>query len=322
MKKLSISLFAVLMFLFCSLQAMAQNNAPSWSAWVQVLRVDALKDGIKPELFDSVFGAMPGPSASVLKYYHTQPEGRMTFAEYRQTRANKPRIQMGRQELIKNKALLNGISKTYGVDPCFILALWGLETDYGRFMGNFPVPQSLATLAYASKRPEFFRRELLESLHILQEGHVSLANFKGEWAGASGHPQFLPSSWYKYAVDYNEDGRKDIWNTLPDALASIANYLSKNSWQLGQPWAMEVTLPDHFDSTLLGKTVVKSVGAWRNLGVKGVSLPPDSLLASIIQQDGDSAFMIFHNFRVLQTWNDSNYYVGTVGYLSDQICVK
>ena len=244
--------------------------------------------------------------------------------EYRQTRADQARIRLGRQEYQKNQTLLNQISKSYGVDSCFVVALWGLETDYGHFMGNFSVPQSLATLAYDSNRKAFFRHELIEALHILQDGQVSLQNFKGEWAGASGHPQFLPTSWYKYAVDFKGDGRKDIWKTLPDALASIANYLAKNGWQAGQPWGVEVTLPADFDSALIGKTVVKPVSAWRSLGVRissdSAAAISDQLPASIIQLNGGPALMVFNNFRALQTWNDSNYYVSTVGYLADQIC--
>lgn len=319
MKRLWIVWFMAIISILYAFSAMAQQQ--SWSAWVQQLRTQAIQDGIQPQVFDQVFSAIPGPSSKVLHYYNSQPERRLSFTEYRQTRANKSRIQMGRSEYQKDKSLLSGISKTYGVDPTFILALWGLETDYGRFMGTFSVPQSLATLAYASNRQAFFRHELLEALHIIQDHQVSMANFKGEWAGASGHPQFLPTSWYKYAVDYDGDGRKDIWKSLPDALASIANYLAKNGWELGQPWAVEVSLPSSFDSGLIGKTIVKPVSAWRSLGVRmnNQSWPNNQLPASIIQLNGGPTLMVFHNFRVLQTWNDSNYYVSTVGYLADQI---
>ncbi len=315
--------FLIAMISVCyGLLAIAQPDQQSWTDWVMQFRVEAVNEGIKPELFDQVFNTIPGPNATVMRLYNTQPEGRLTFIQYRQTRANKTRIQMGRQEYQKNRALLIGISKKYGVDPGFILALWGLETDYGHFMGNFSVPSSLATLAYSSNRKSFFRHELLGALHILQEGQVSLQNFKGEWAGASGHPQFLPSSWYKYAVDYDGDGRKDIWKSLPDAFASIANYLSKNGWQLGQPWAVEVTLPADFNSALISKTITKPVSAWKSLGVQINQHPAnlsDQLAASIIQLNGGPALMVFNNFRALQSWNDSNYYVSTVGYLSDQI---
>lgn len=321
MQRLGMRMLIAMMAIFYALCALAQPSALSWPAWVQQLRADAIQDGIQPAVFDQVFNAIPSPNNKVLSYYRTQPERRITFLEYRQTRANNSRIQMGRREYQKNQSLLLGIQRTYGVDPAFVLAFWGLETDYGHFMGNFSVPQSLATLAYASDRPSFFRHELLKALHILQDNQVTLANFKGEWAGASGHPQFLPSSWYRYAVDYDQDGRKDIWKSLPDALASIANYLAKNGWQLGQPWAVEVSLPADFDPGLIGKTIVKPVSAWRDLGVRvnNQPWPAAQLPASIIQFNGGPALMVFNNFRVLQTWNESNYYVATVGYLADQI---
>jgi membrane-bound lytic murein transglycosylase B len=322
MKRFHQKVFLAFLFIFYSFSVMAQAEE-SWSEWVRQLRVEAVADGIRPQVFDEVFSNISGPNPKVLRLYNTQPEGRLTFLAYRRTRADKARIQLGIQEYHKNQALLNAIGRKFGVDPCFILSLWGLETDYGHFMGNFSVPHSLATLAYESRRKAFFRNELLKALHIIQDGHVSVENFKGEWAGASGHPQFLPSSWYKYAVDYDGDGRKDIWKSLPDALASIANYLAKNGWQAGQPWAVEVTLPAGFDSSLIGKTVVKPVSAWRNLGVQinHKSWPVGDMAASIIQPGSDGpVLMVFHNFRTLQTWNDSNYYISTVGYLADQIC--
>ncbi|WP_426741320.1 lytic murein transglycosylase, partial [Pseudomonas aeruginosa] len=135
-------------------------------------------------------------------------------------------------------------------------------------MGNFPVINALATLAYDSNRKDFFRKELFLALHILKGGHVSLADFKGEWAGASGQPQFLPSSWVKYAVDYDGDGRKDIWKSKPDVFASIANYMKQNGWQAGEPWAIQVKLPAKFDMKLEGKGIVKPVSEWNALGVR------------------------------------------------------
>jgi membrane-bound lytic murein transglycosylase B len=323
MKRFSLRLFFGVLFIFHAFCAVAQQDQ-SWPVWVQQMRAEAIADGIKPQIFDQVFSTIPGPNAKVLKYYNTQPEHRITFLAYRQSRADQARIQLGRQEYRKHEELLTAIGRKYGVDSCFIIALWGLETDYGHIMGNFSVPNSLATLAYASNRKAFFRNELLKALHIIQEGQISLANFKGEWAGASGHPQFLPSSWYKYAVDYEGNGRKDIWNSLPDGLASIANYLAKNGWQSGQPWAVEVTLPAEFDASLMGKTIVKPVSEWRRLGVQihsASSKPVGDMEASIIQPGKDGpVLMTFHNFRTLQSWNDSNYYVSTVGYLADQIC--
>ncbi len=312
---------------FAQPQGEPTENKMSWSAWVHQLRHEAIKSGIRPDFFDQIFSRIPEPSPKVLHYYHTQPERRITFLEYRHSRADSKRIELGRQEFAKHHALLNKITHVYGVDPCFITALWGLETDYGHFMGSFPVIPSLATLAYDSKRPAFFRKELIEALRMVQDGQVRLEDFKGEWAGASGHPQFLPSSWYKYAVDFEGHGHKDIWKSIPDALASIANYLAKNGWRRDEPWADQVNLPAGFDQALIGKAIIKPVGEWRKLGVHvhgNKPWPNDQLPASIIQvgnpSEGGITLMMMPNFRVLQTWNDSNYYISTVGYLADQIC--
>jgi lytic murein transglycosylase len=203
-----------------------------------------------------------------------------------------------------------------------MMSLWGLETSYGHYKGRFSVIQSLATLAYDSRRSTFFRRELILALHILNQGHIDLPNFKGEWAGGSGHPQFIPSSWHHYAVDYNGDGQKDIWNNMPDAFASIANYLKKNGWKRNGRWAIEVVLPRHFDSHLLSRKVVKPAWKWKALGVKGISrqVPDTNINASVIYPDGGPALMVFNNFNVIMRWNRSIYYAGTVGYIAERIC--
>ncbi len=318
---LLVFLFFSIFYLFVA-SAEEYENQESWSNWVKELRVEAINKGIQPTLFDHVFSTIPGPSAKVLRLYNTQPEGRLTFWEYRSTRANAARIEKGHQEFEKHRTMLDKIGHDYGVDPCVILSLWGLETDYGSFMGTFPVIQSLATLAYASQRKAFFKSELILALQIVQEGQISLEDFKGEWAGASGHPQFMPSSWFRYAVDYEGNGHKDIWHSLPDSFASIANYLSKNGWAPGQPWDLEVTLPSNFDSNLLGKKTIKTVSEWRSLGIQlaNGTWPKENLPASIIQINSGPTLMIFNNFRALQTWNGSSYYVPTVGYLADHIC--
>ena len=189
-------------------------------------------------------------------------------------------------------------------------------------LGSFPVIKSLATLASNPRRADFFRKELLLALHILQEGHVAPDKFKGEWAGASGQPQFLPSSWHNYAVDYDQDGRKNIWTSLPDAFASIANYLLQNGWQMDQPWALEVKLPRQFDKTLLGKKTQKPVAKWLALGVriKGDKTAPPELMASIIEPYGGPHLLVFKNFRVIMRYNNSHFYAGTIGFMADKIC--
>lgn len=290
---------------------------------MQEIRQEAIHQGIRPDTVDAAFQGMDVPNWKVLNYDRTQPEKRITFQQYRNTRADSYRISLGKKELRKHQGLLSKIAQRYGVNECFIVSLWGLETSYGHFMGNFPVIHSLATLAYDGRRSALFRKELFLALHILNDKHVKLKYFKGEWAGASGHPQFLPSSWHDYAVDYDGDGYKDIWKSLPDAFASIANYLDKNGWRRDEPWAIPVAIPENFDKDLMSLDVRKTIKQWERLGVSaqdGEQLPNNNYQASIIQPYGGPVLMVFNNFNVIMNWNHSTYYAGTVGYMAEKIC--
>lgn len=310
--------FSILLFL-----PILSFASQSWSTFVADVRKEALEQGIRPAVFDSAFADIHEPSRQVKGLSGSQPEHRLTYQKYLSSRVDSYRITVGRSQYKKNKELADTIGLSYGVDPCFMMAFWGMETSYGSYMGSFPVIKSLATLAYDSKRQAFFRKELFLALHILNDGHVSLADFKGEWAGASGQPQFLPSSWVKYAVDYDGDGRKDIWRSKPDVFASIANYMKINGWHTNEPWAVFVTLPPHFDMSLEGKTIVKPVSEWAAMGVKrsdGSPLPYPHLNASIVQPHGGPVFLIYPNYRMILKYNNSIYYAGAIGYLADKIC--
>ena len=297
----------------------------SWPTYVAELRKEALAEGIRPAIFDSAFADIHEPSRQVKGLSKSQPEHRITYQKYLSSRVDASRISVGRSQYKKNQDLANKIGRDYEIDPCFMMAFWGMETSYGSYMGNFPVIKSLATLAYDSKRQAFFHQELLLALHILNDGHVSLQDFKGEWAGASGQPQFLPSSWVKYAVDYDGDGHKDIWRSKPDVFASIANYMHINGWHAGEPWAVMVTLPAHFDRALQGKAIIKPVSEWAALGVRrtdGSALPYPTLNASIVQPIGGPVFLAYPNYRMILRYNNSIYYAGAVGYLADKICSR
>lgn len=307
--------------LYNSLHAGSQN----WTQWLAQVRQEALSQGISSEVFDEAFAGMQEPSRKVKGLAHSQPEHRITFAKYRASRVDNYRITVGRREFERNRALLEKIGQEYGVDPCFITSFWGMESSYGTYMGNFPVIKSLATLAYESNRKEFFRKELFLALHILNDGHVSLDHFKGEWAGASGQPQFLPSSWLKYAVDYDGDGHKNIWDSKPDVFASIANYMKKNGWRANEPWAVLVKLPPNFDMKLEGKSIIKPVSEWKAMGVRaenGQPLPFEHLEASIVKPLGGPVFLIYPNYRMILRYNNSIYYAGAIGYLADKICKR
>lgn len=296
----------------------------NWNQWLAALKKEAIEQhGIPAPLVEKALAGMKEPNHQIKHFMRSQPEQRLTFLKYRNTRADKNRIAIGRREYKKNKQLLEEVAAKFGVNPCFIVAFWGMETSYGTYMGNFPVIKALATLAYESKRKEFFRKEFFTALRILNEGHVTLADFKGEWAGASGQSQFLPSSWVKYAVDYDGDGKKDIWKSKPDVFASIANYMKQNGWQTDEPWAIQVKLPREFDMKLEGKNNIRPVGEWSRLGVvteSGQSLPYQNLQASIIQPLGGPTFLAFPNYKMILRYNNSTYYAGAIGYIADQIC--
>lgn len=321
MNKWAISLVTVSMILF-NQAALAKDN---WHDWVSNVREEALGQGISPNVFDRAFAQIPEPSRRVKGLSKHQPEHRLTYTKYRNTRASKYKIMIGQKRYKENQALLEQIGKQYGVDPCFITSFWGMETSYGSYMGNFPVIKSLATLAYDSNRKEFFRKQLFLALRILNDGHVSLEDYKGEWAGASGQPQFLPSSFVNYAVDYNGDGRKDIWKTKSDVFASIANYMIKHGWKTGQPWGIKVTLPAGFDDKLEGLDVKKPVSEWVRMGVRaknGQALPLQDIEASIVKPYGGPVFLAYPNYRMIMRYNNSIYYASAIGYMADKICKR
>lgn len=316
---------SVLVFAFCLSTHVSSASETNWSTWLQQVKEEARAQGISEEIIEQAFANVHEPSRRIKNLSKSQPEQRLSYTKYRNSRIDSYRIAMGKKKYKQYQDILENIGREYGVDPCFVVSFWGIETSYGGYMGNFPVIQALSTLAYDSKRPQFFRKELFTALRILNDGHVTLDHFKGEWAGASGHPQFLPSSWVKYAVDYDKDGRRDIWTSKPDALASIANYMKGNGWHEGEPWAVHVTLPSHFDRSLEGKSTIKSVREWQALGVRlvnGDNLPYPDLQASIIQPYGGPVFLAYPNYKMILKYNNSIYYAGAVGYLADKICQR
>jgi len=305
------------------LLCVSQVHADSWQSWLAQIKEEAKQKGIRQSIIDAAFMDVHQPSQKVKSFAKNQPEKRLTYNAYRKTRVDDYRIAIGRKRYDQNKVWIDQIGRNYGVDPCFVMSFWGLETSYGGYMGTFPVVQALTTLAYDSNRKDFFRNELFLALQILNEGHVQLAQFKGEWAGASGHPQFLPSSWMRYAVDFDGDGKKDIWNSKQDALASIANYMKMNGWQANQPWAVFVKLPKNFDMSLEGKSVTKTAKEWDDMGVRttqGEHLPYSNLPTSIIKPYGGPVFLAYPNYRMILKYNNSIYYAGSIGYLADKIC--
>ena len=302
----------------------AKAIAEEFNTWLDTLKIEARSKGISQSTIESSLSGIK-PIPRVIELDRKQPEFTLTFKEYLRRVVSDRRIRIGKAKLVEHEKLLAEISIKYGVQPRYIIALWGIETDFGRITGGFPGISSLATLAYDGRRSKFFRKELFLALKIVDKGHITAKDMLGSWAGAMGQNQFMPSSFHAYAVDYNRDGSKDIWKTLPDIFASIANYLSKSGWQGDQTWGRAVRLPDKFSSKLLGRKIKKGLNQWHELGVRklsGKDLPKRNLISSIIRPEKGMvgpAFVVYHNYGVILKWNRSNYFATAVGTLSDKI---
>ncbi|MFW5874748.1 MAG: lytic murein transglycosylase [bacterium] len=301
----------------------ASDSYLAFENWLDSLRKEARQRGISDKTLDTALRGV-SPIKRVIRFDRTQPEFIQTFQTYISRRVDEKRVKRGRQLLEKNRVLLNEIYAEYGVPPRYIIAFWGMETNFGDYKGGFRVIDALVTLAYDQRRSEFFRSQLFEALQIVEEGHVAPDEMKGSWAGAMGHMQFLPSTFTGYAVDYNGNGRKDIWESLPDAFASAANFLSKMGWQRGERWGRQVTLPEDFDPELASLDIKKPVQKWAELGVRradGLPLPGAGIEGSIVLPQGSEgpAFLVYDNFRAIMRWNRSVNYAIAVGHLADRI---
>jgi membrane-bound lytic murein transglycosylase B len=294
-----------------------------FDAWVAALRAEAAAQGISHDILDAALEGVT-PIARIVELDRKQPEFTQTFAQYMEKRITAKLAEEGRRHFALNRALLKKVGKKFGVQPRFIVALWGVETRYGTYTGGFPVIAALATLAYDGRRSDYFRGELLKGLTILEEGHIAPADMMGSWAGAMGQSQFMPSSFLNFAVDFDGDGRRDIWTTQADVFASAANYLARSGWRDDQTWGREVTLPDGFDPALADLDVVKRLSAWQALGVRradGSELPTRDLEASVVLPGGEGgpAYVVYSNYRTILKWNRSHYFAMSVGRLADLI---
>jgi len=294
-----------------------------FGSWLAAFRTEALGAGIRPNTFDAAFAGV-APLPRVLELDQKQPETTVTFDSYISRVVSDARVRAGREHLAADRSLLDAIGAKYGVQPRFIVALWAIETDFGKVQGDYPIVAALATLAYDGRRGAFFRKELLAALKILDQGHIRPEELRGSWAGAMGQTQFMPSTFLAYAVDYAGTGKQDIWHDRRDALASIANYLSSLGWQADYTWGRPVRLPARFDTALLGGQVLKSVDQWRALGVTradGGALPRAEIEAGLVQPGGADGptLMVYGNYRAIMKWNRSLYFATAVSYLADRI---
>jgi len=302
------------------------QDGTSFDDWLADLRQDAKEAGISSAIIEaSLTGIKPIPE--VVELDRRQPEGRLTFQEYNRRVLATSRIERGQALYKQHKVLLQRVARHYGVQARFIVALWGIETSYGGFQGGHDVVPALATLAFDGRRADFFRSELIAALRILDEGHITPEKMRGSWAGAMGQSQFMPSSFLRFAVDFDGDGKRDIWNSLPDIFASIANYLAGSGWDDTYTWGRKVrpaSAKKAPSSSKAALKIIKSLPEWQSLGVRrtnGQSLPNVALDASFLHTDeGDGpAYLVYNNFRVLMDWNRSTYFAITVGELADLI---
>lgn len=318
--------------------AYAETQA-DFDVWLADLRTEAQTKGIRAEILSAALDGI-APIPRIIELDRRQPEFTMTFEEYLGKIVPESRVRKGRKKFNENRELLEKIGAKYGVQPRFIVALWGIETSFGRHTGGFSVVTALATLAYDGRRSAYFRKELFNALQILNEGHVAPGEMKGSWAGAMGQSQFMPSSFLNYAVDEDGDGRRDIWSTKADVFASAANYLAKSGWLDDQTWGRRVKLPPGFDFQLAGLDVTKPLGEWQDLGLRridGRDLPARPLPASLVLPDGEkapegvgkgedgwagnsgAAFLVYENYRTTLKWNRSTFFAIAVGNLADRI---
>jgi lytic murein transglycosylase len=294
---------------------------PGWDAWVEGFRARAAAGGISRGTLDAAFrgaGFLP----EVIEKDRNQTEFKRSLEDYLNIAASDERVSLGRQKYAQYGGVLSAIEARYGVEGNVVAAVWGLESFFGTRRGNVPVVSALSTLAYEGRRGAFFESQLVAALKILQAGDVSASAMTGSWAGAMGHTQFIPTSYLAYAVDFNGDGRRDIWSEDPtDALASTAAYLARSGWTRGLPWGMEVTLPSGFNTGLLGRGKGRSAADWQALGVRsadGRALAGGSIIAGG-NAGGAPYFLLTQNFATILRYNNAQNYAIGVGHLSDRI---
>ncbi|MDC3188814.1 lytic murein transglycosylase [Pseudoalteromonas elyakovii] len=314
-----------------------QKTQADFDVYVAALKKEALEKGYDEALVDQAL-ATAKFKKKVISADKNQPEVKETLETYLPKRVPQWKIDRARKLYKENQDVLEKVAKEYGVQARFIVALWGLESNFGKIQGGHSVIASLVTLAFDGRRETMYKNQLWAALDILKEGHITLDKFKGSWAGAMGQTQFMPTSFNAYAVDYNGDGRKDIWTTEEDAFASIANYLKQAGWNDDLTWGRQVKLPEGFDNSNIlkrgtrtrsqwleyWKESERSLADWQALGVRkmdGSDLPNVDITAAMVMPDDVNGrmYLAYDNYKALMHWNRSYYFATSVGYLSDRI---
>lgn len=320
-----------------SMAAKKELSEEGFAEYVLQLKADALTKGFNQAFIEDSFARVEFHKRAVAAD-RSQPENVETLDTYLPKRVPKWKVDKARALYKEHQVLLKKIGDKYQVQPRFIVALWGLETNFGKYTGGYNVISALSTLAYEGRRESFFKKQLFAALTILDEGHISNENMKGSWAGAMGQNQFMPTSFLSYAVDGDGDGKKDIWQNQADIFSSMANYLKKEGWNDELTWGRQVKLPEHFDYALAipqntgsrknwlkaWANTEKTLAEWQTLGVRrsdGTNLPKVDIKAALVFPDDEKgrAYLAYDNYKSLMHWNLSYYFVSSVGHLSDRI---
>ncbi len=320
--KLSLLILCCLVSLTCHAQTKSEQG---FQEYLEGLAEEAKLKGFSEKLIADVLDTVTY-RPTVVKADKNQPERKITLDDYLATRVPDWKVKQAITLFNTHKPLLTEIGNEYGVQPRFIVALWGNESNFGKIQGSHDVFSALASLAYEGRREALFKKQFFAALTIIEEGHISLNTFKGSWAGAMGQSQFMPTSFLTYAVDYDNDGVKDIWNNYADVFASIANFLASEGWNDEYTWGRQVKLNEAaaIKFSGLNKDNFASLMVWQQRGVRrfnGDNLPAVDIKASLILPDGESGriYLVYNNFHTLMRWNRSSYFGVAVSYLSDRI---
>jgi len=294
-----------------------------FAGFLDGVREEALRAGIRGVVIDEAFSGVQ-PNARVIQLDNHQPEFTLTWAQYKARALSKTRFDQGYAAYAKDAVLLNQLTAIYRADPRIVVGIWGLESGFGAHTGNFRVVESLATLAYDGRRKSFFRAELLNALRILNSGDISAHAMTGSYAGAMGQPQFMPSSYLRYAVDADGDGKRDIWTNRADVFGSVANYLAKSGWRPREPWVQPILVPQGFAADRTGRDISRTLGAWQAMGVRRIDgrvFSRQDVSGAVVMPDGagGEAFMTYPNFKVIRRYNASDYYALAVGLLANHV---
>ncbi|MGH7121914.1 MAG: lytic murein transglycosylase [Acetobacteraceae bacterium] len=287
------------------------------------VRAEAERRGVAPGAISQAFAGL-APDPKVVELDRHQPEFTETWAEYSAAVLSAERISNGRRLFAANRGLLFRVTRAFPASPAVVMGIWGLESNYGSYQGGFPVVRSLATLAYLAPRGGYFRSELIAALEILGHGDVTPEEMIGSWAGAMGQPQFMPSAYLTYAVDFDGKGRRDIWTDTADVFASIANYLVRSGWRAGEPWGRQVLPPANVAPALADSGATRPLSAFVRLGFRsldGAPLPESALPARMLMPGGSSGptYLVFPNFQAIRRYNPSDFYALGVGLLGNRV---